>query len=163
MELWKVLLQERRKRKLGPKNFDASFIGYVENNAAYRFLLIKSKNGLVEVNTIIETKNVDFFENIFPWIINGQQKIQRNLRVESSDPFELELRRSKREMKETNFSDDFYTFLVDDGPRFYKEAMISLDAPLWKDVINSEIESIMHKHTWEIVDLPHGTKTIGCK
>ena len=79
----------------------------------------------MEVNSIIETKNVDFFENIFPWKTNDQQQVQRNLRIESSEPFELELRRSKRERKGTNLGDDFYTFLVDDKPRSYKEAMIS--------------------------------------
>ena len=41
--------------------------------------------------------------------------------------------------------------------------MTSFDAPLWKEVINSEIESIMHNLTWEIVDLPPGAKIIGCK
>ena len=29
--------------------------------------------------------------------------------------------------------------------------------------IDSEIESVMHIHTWEIVDLPPVAKTIGCK
>ena len=41
--------------------------------------------------------------------------------------------------------------------------MTSSDAPLWKEAINSKSESIMHNHTWEIVDLPPGAKTIGCK
>ena len=31
------------------------------------------------------------------------------------------------------------------------------------EAINSEIESIMHNHTWEIVALPPGAKTISCK
>ena len=83
--------------------------------------------------------------------INGQQ-VQRNLRIESSDPFELEMRRSKRERKENNLGDNFYTFLVDDDPISYKEAMTSPNAPLWKEAINTEIESITHNHTWEIVD-----------
>ena len=104
----------------------------------------------------------------------------KNLEVESSDPSEPKLRRSKRTRKKTiNSLDDFYTFLVDDDPRSYKEAMNSSykeamnssykesmnspDAPLWKKAINSEIESIMHNHMWEIVDLPPGTKTIGYK
>ena len=86
--LAKVILPKPKKIKLGPKTFDATFIGYVDNNAAYRFLVIKSENGLVELNSIIETKNADFFENIFPWKINGQQQVQRNLRIESSDSFE---------------------------------------------------------------------------
>ena len=65
--LAKVLLPEPKKRKLGRKIFDATFIGYAENSAAYRFLVVKSKNSIVEVNSIIDTKNADFFENIFPW------------------------------------------------------------------------------------------------
>ena len=98
----------------------------------------------MELNSIIETKNANFFENIFPWKTNGQQQVQRNLIIESSDPSAPKLRRSKRKRKETNLGDDFYIFLVDDDPRCYKEAMISLDALLWKEAINSEIESIMH-------------------
>ena len=39
----------------------------------------------------------------------------------------------------------------------------SSDALLWKEAINSEIESIMHNHTREIVDLAPGAKTIGYK
>ena len=47
--------------------------------------------------------------------------------------------------------------------RFYKEAMTSPNIPFWKDVVNSEIESILHNYTWEIVDLSYVTKTIGRK
>ena len=160
--LAKVLLP-KPKKKLGHKTFDVAFIGYAENSVTYRFLVIKSKNGLMEVNSIIKTKNDGFFENIFPWKTNGQQQVQRNLRVESSYPPEPELGRSKRERKETNLDDGFYTFLVDDDPRPYKEAKISLDAPLYNEAINSEIELIMQNHIWEIVELIPDTKNIGCK
>ena len=40
--LTKVLLLEAKKRKLGPKTFDATFSGYAENSTTYRFLVIKS-------------------------------------------------------------------------------------------------------------------------
>ena len=59
--LAKVLLLEPKKQKLGPKTFDPMFIGYVENSTAYWFPVTKSENNLVDVNTLIETKNVDFF------------------------------------------------------------------------------------------------------
>ena len=49
------------------------FIGYAENSVAYRFLVTKLKNSLVDVNTIIETKNAYLFENIFPMKLNGEQ------------------------------------------------------------------------------------------
>ena len=76
----KVLLPEHKKRKIGPKTFDIIFIGYVGNNVADKFLVVKSKNNLIEVNTIIGTKNVDFFENIFPMKSSGEELIQRTIR-----------------------------------------------------------------------------------
>ena len=36
-------------------------------------------------------------------------------------------------------------------------------APLWKEAIKSEMESIMENNTWELVDLPPGSKPIGHK
>ena len=79
--LAKVLLLESKKIKLGPKTFDATFIGYAWNSVAYRFLVIKSENGLVEVNSIIEAKNDDFFENIFPWKKKSNNKFKEILEL----------------------------------------------------------------------------------
>ena len=56
------------------------FIGYAENSATYMFLVTESKNSIVDVNTIIETKNADFFENIFPMKLNGEQQVQKTNR-----------------------------------------------------------------------------------
>ena len=40
------------------------FIGYVHHSASYRFLVTRSDNNVMEVNTIIEIKNAEFFEPI---------------------------------------------------------------------------------------------------
>ena len=122
------------------------FVGYAENSVTYRFLVTKSENSLMDVNTIIETKNEDFFENIFPMKLNGEQQVQKTSRDESIEPSEFEPRRSKRDKKETNLRDGFYAFLIDEDPRSYKEAITSPDTPFWKEVINNEIESIMYNH-----------------
>ena len=95
----KFLLPELKKQKLGPKTFDAMFIGYAENSATYRFLVTKSENSLVDVNTIIETENVDFFENIFPMKLNVEQQVQKTTRDKYIEPSEFEPRRSKRDKK----------------------------------------------------------------
>ena len=95
----------------------------------YRFLITKLENSHVDVNTIIETKNADFFENIFPMKLNGEQQVQKTSRDKSIEPSKFELRRSKRDRKETNLGDGFYTFLIDEDPRYYKEAMTSPNAP----------------------------------
>ena len=41
--------------------------------------------------------------------------------------------------------------------------MSSSEGPLWKEVIKSEVDSILHNHTWELVDLPSGCKPLGSK
>ena len=34
---------------------------------------------------------------------------------------------------------------------------------MWKEAIRSEIDSILHNHTWELVDLPLGCKPLSSK
>ncbi|KAM1495899.1 hypothetical protein ACFXTO_030567 [Malus domestica] len=41
--------------------------------------------------------------------------------------------------------------------------MSSSEASLWKEAIESEMESIIENNTWELVDLPPGSKPIGHK
>ena len=41
--------------------------------------------------------------------------------------------------------------------------MIFLDADLWKETINDEVDSLEFNGTWHLVDLPSGCKKIGCK
>ena len=41
--------------------------------------------------------------------------------------------------------------------------MLSSDSTYWKEVVNSEIESIRSNHTQELVDLPPGKKLLGAK
>ena len=75
----------------------------------------------------------------------------------------VEHRRSKRGGIEKNFGDDFYTFLEEGDPLTYQEDMTSIDVPFWKEVINSEFESIIQNNTWVLSDLPPGNKAIRCK
>ena len=62
--LAKFMLPYPKKRKIESRTYDCMFIGYASNSAAYIFLVLKSD--VLECNTIIETKNVEFFEHIFP-------------------------------------------------------------------------------------------------
>ncbi|BBN67388.1 hypothetical protein Prudu_63S000500 [Prunus dulcis] len=48
-------------------------------------------------------------------------------------------------------------------PRTYKEAVMSVDAPFWKEAINDEFQSIIQNNTWMLTNLPAGNKVIGCK
>ena len=52
---------------------------------------------------------------------------------------------------------------MDDTPRTFEEAYSSPDANYWKEVVRSEIDSIMSNGTWEVVERPYGCKPVGCK
>ena len=95
-------------------------IGYAEHSVAYRFLVLKSD--VLDCNTIIETKNAEFFENIFPPCDKiSHAPVERE--NESTSNIE-ELRRSKRPRKEYfSYGNDFQTFLVDNEPLNYFEAI----------------------------------------
>ena len=61
------------------------------------------------------------------------------------------------------FGDDFIVYLVDDTPRTIEEAYSSPDADYWKEMVRSEMDSIMSNGTWEVVDRPFRCKPVGCK
>ena len=64
--LAKVAVPSLKKVTIGPKTVDCIFIGYARNNSAYRFLVHKSDIPDIHVNTIMESRNASFFENVFP-------------------------------------------------------------------------------------------------
>jgi hypothetical protein len=64
--LAKVNAPACKKRKLGPKTVDCIFLGYAQHNAAYNFFIIKSEIPDVHGNTMTESRDATFFENIFP-------------------------------------------------------------------------------------------------
>ena len=61
------------------------------------------------------------------------------------------------------FGYDFVTFLLGSEPQTFKEAMLSSDSTSQKEAVNSEIESILSNHTWELIHLPPGNKPLGSK
>jgi len=85
------MLPDSKKRKMGSKTSDCMFLGYAEHSVAYRFLILNSD--IIERNTIVETKNVEFFEHIFPLKSSGtsEQSIDS-----ASDAMSEDVRRSKR-------------------------------------------------------------------
>lgn len=56
-----------KKVKIGPKTFGRIFIGYVQDNSEYRFIVHKSDVPNIQTNGIVESSNAVFFEDIFPW------------------------------------------------------------------------------------------------
>ncbi|GJU56829.1 retrovirus-related pol polyprotein from transposon TNT 1-94, partial [Tanacetum coccineum] len=155
---------------------DCVYLGPAKNSAAYRFLVYKSNIEDISNNTIIESAEADFFENIFPYkdkekqISNPRKRVMNDqLSQDETDnnseiPQEnVEPRRSKRAKVTKDFGPDYMTYIVNEEPQTYKAAMESSEAPYWKEAIQSEIDSIVHNNTWKLVDLPSGHKPIGHK
>ncbi|GJW93086.1 zinc finger, CCHC-type containing protein [Tanacetum coccineum] len=74
-----------------------------------------------------------------------------------------EPRRSKRARNEKSFGPDFVSFMVENKPTSYREAVTSSEGQQWREAIKSEIESILQNHTWELVDLPPSSKALSYK
>jgi len=80
-----------------------------------------------------------------------------------SESISEDLRRSKRHWTKKSFVDDFYTYLIEDDPLIFLEAINSLDANLWEQAIRIEIDSIKKNNSWTLVDILEGANPIGCK
>ena len=145
--LAKVMLTEPKRKKIGSKTSDCMFIGYAEHSAAYRFLVLKSD--VLDCNTIVETKNAEFFEHVFPLKIGNTSETPIDNVCEnptnSIDDLHEDLRRSKRQRKKNPFGNDFYTYLIDNDPFTISEAFASPEAKFWKEAVKSEIDSIQLK------------------
>ena len=63
--LTKVAVPPPKRVTIGPKIVDCIFIGYAHNSGAYQFLVHKSEISDIHVNTVMESRNASFFENIF--------------------------------------------------------------------------------------------------
>jgi hypothetical protein len=134
--------------------------------------VIKSEIPNEHVDTFLESRDVTFFDNIFP-IKNSYDMSSLPANViadtypESSkifdhaehtpEPIHEEIdseapRRSKRPRTAKSFDDDFTVYLIDDTPKIIVEAFPSPDANDWKEAVRSEINSILSSRTWELVD-----------
>jgi hypothetical protein len=169
-----------KKQKLEPKTVDCVFLGYAIHNVGYRFLIINFKVSDMVEGTIMKSRDAIFFENEFPMknmpsisshdsvsldethepVNNAADETHENIHEEDNG---MVTRKSKRRRVAKSFGDDYIIYLVDDTPKTIEEAYFSPDADLWKETIQSEMDSIMSNGTREVVDRPYGCKPVGCK
>ena len=120
------------------------FLGYAPHSIGYRFLVVKSEILDMHVDTIMESRDATFFENMFPMKdMHSTARISSEIIPESStsndhseQPLETVLekddneapKRSKRQRIEKSFGDDFIVYLVDNTPTSIAEAYASPDS-----------------------------------
>ena len=123
---------------------------------------------------IFESGDAIFHEENFPFKYknSGGKEVRENVlshpssstfHSQNQENLEIELRRSKRARVEKDFGLHYYVFNVDENPLTLQVALLSPDVIFWKEVVNDEIDSLISNKTWNLVELPPGCKTIGCK
>ena len=120
-----------KKRKLGPKTVDCILLGYAHHSTSYNFLVIKLETPEILVDSLMESWDVTFFENIFPmkdayslpsssngFIPEPMPTIEPiiNPHGNEEDDNGLAPRRSKRQRVAKSFGEDFTVYLIDDTP-----------------------------------------------
>ena len=73
--LAKVAIAEPKRKKIGPKTVDTVFLGYTHNSSANRFLVINSEINEISNNTILESRDATYFEDIFPFKTRMQKHV----------------------------------------------------------------------------------------
>eukprot|EP00253_Pinus_taeda_P021482 PITA_21482 len=80
---------------------------------------------------------------------------------------ETSLRRSTRIKRPPRRYDDYVTSVAftanDNKPLCYQEAIEGLKSDKWKAAMKDEMMALSKNDTWDMVELPKGRKTVGCK
>jgi hypothetical protein len=79
-------------------------------------------------------------------------------------------RRSQHEWRPAIF-DDYMVYMYEDtndigiesDPSSFKEAMKSRHSSEWLDAMKDEMKSMSTNDVWDLVEIPKGAKTVGCK
>ena len=98
--------------------------------------------------------------------VENNQQSQTVINVPNNEP----LRRSQRARKPA-IPDDYLTYMsedtnepvLDNDPTSFKEAMESEYSSKWLDAMKDEMKSMSTNDVWDLVEIPEGAKTVGCK
>ena len=121
---------------------------------------------------IIEFRDVVLFEDIFPYKrkedkTSGKRTHEMAFRDESLRNQLIMRKLNQEEVRDLEsqnlFVQIFIAYAIESDPQIFKEAMSTPKAQIWKEAINSEIESILRNHTWELANLSPSSKPIGSK
>ncbi|GKA09246.1 50S ribosomal protein L4 [Tanacetum coccineum] len=140
-----------------PTHKTKNIVSYVSQMEDTKKLLVVD-GGPIDDNLKLATQNLHYV-NVLPSIgLNVYSILLHDTLVMSRDAVNKISKGHKRNAKSY-----FSTFNVDDDPKTFSEAMSSRDAPLWKEAINDEMDSILKNQTWELAELPMGMRPIGSK
>nr|GEW99844.1 retrovirus-related Pol polyprotein from transposon TNT 1-94 [Tanacetum cinerariifolium] len=115
--LAKVAVPAPKAQKIGPNSIDCIFIGYAKNS--------KTGSSSRLDDEVVQDK---------------RQQDDNDLQDERQDQTakeEVELKRSKRARNKKSFGPDFVSFMVENEPTSYREAVTSSEGQQWREAIKS--------------------------
>ncbi|KAJ9685151.1 hypothetical protein PVL29_017257 [Vitis rotundifolia] len=120
---------------------------------------------VIEVPQVVDNIPVDQVDQEFP--DTSEQQIEPHT---SSEDIGATLRRSAR-TKRSAIPSDYVVYLqesdynigAENDPESFSQAMSCKESELWYNAMKDEMSSMKCNDVWDLVELPNGAKTIGCK
>ena len=162
--------------KLEPRSQKCIFVGYPKDSFGYYFyspseqkVFVSRHAVFLEKEFILEEDSGSNFE--LEEIQDNEDEMEQELEpqvVETDAPSTQVLRRSGRirnapERYGYLMEHDEMLIIENDEPTSYQEVLSSIDKQKWLDAMNSEMDSMYDNQVWNLVDLPKGAKSVGCK
>ena len=165
------------RKKLDSKAREAIFLGYGKEKKGYRLYDISTKKTFYSRDVVFCEEKFTTSEdekNDKTEVTEITQNLQEPMSVEVvNDLEEEESDHNENEEqvrpRRTRRAPDYYgewVYLAENEirePKSVSEVMSSNEKEKWINAMENEIESLKKHDVWELVDLPEGRKTVGCK
>lgn len=120
---------------------------------------------VIEVPQVVDNIPVDQVDQELP--NTSEQQVEPHT---SSEDIGTTLRRSAR-TKRSAIPSDYVVYLqesdynigAENDPESFSQAMSCKESELWYNAMKDEMSSMKCNDVWDLVELPNGVKTIGCK
>ena len=167
------------RRKLDKKAQRMCFIGYSKNPKGYRLINLSTDKVVTRRDVVFNETDFRFFKrtndesvSISPELLNESE----DETTEGEPQPEESPRRSQRaaqrpdyygysECADTATQVEHCAYSVHEipEPETFDEALSSPHAKEWKLATDSEYQSLIDNDTWDLVELPEGRTTVGCR
>ena len=164
-------IPEIQRRKMDDRAVKLRFVGYDLNSKGYRLLDEGTKHVYIRQDVLFNEQ--DFGHGMEAKSEGVTETVTLKEYHEEKQPEEPQPQRpDRRRGPPVRFGIDeyaetaaavHYACTAYQEPMSMKEAMSSDQAKQWEEAADAEYKSLMENDTWELVKLPPGRKTVGCK
>ena len=106
-------------------------------------------------------------------VIEDQQNVEQPIEqsVEQQVPREETMLRRYKRVRNSSIPSDYVVYLQESNynigaehdPETISQVISSKESELWYEAMKGEMDSMVSNKVWDLVELPYGVKSIGCK